>query len=221
MHFMAESAVAKGEALGMFEFWFNRYQTFIAAIIALVAAIIAAALVSGQLKEARRQTRLGQLDHLRQRSVELDRETTLIYELTSSINLMSHALLDYYASKPAYGGALANSVMQVKSAEIHMNNMIERFVRDMGPLWGDTKIQSARAKCRDDAHRFSVELAKFTNGLVPGSPVSVSDGDNLGARLVPFKMSVFSAAEIVHVGIVQERQRTGSQIEALERKLYS
>jgi hypothetical protein len=40
MQTMAAPVIAKGEALGAFEFWLNRYQTLIGALIALGAAWI-------------------------------------------------------------------------------------------------------------------------------------------------------------------------------------
>jgi hypothetical protein len=40
MQFMADGFVAKGDALGVFEFWFNRYQTLFAGVLALIAAVI-------------------------------------------------------------------------------------------------------------------------------------------------------------------------------------
>lgn len=217
---LAESAVAKGDALNALEFWFNRYQTLLSAIIALAAAIIAAMLVSGQLKEARRQNQQGQLDHLRQRSIELENERTQIYELTSSISLMADALAAYHADPPTAGGADGYRVMQLKNAETYLNNMIERFIRDVGPVWGDATIQKARSTCRDDAQMFSVELAKFTQNIVSGSPISIVTGNEIALKLVPYKTSVFNAATVIHQGIVGEQQKTGTKIAALESRLF-
>jgi hypothetical protein len=54
MTFMADQAVAKGEALGVVEFWINRYQQLIAAVIALVAAVITVYEMRRQAEVARR-----------------------------------------------------------------------------------------------------------------------------------------------------------------------
>jgi|RhiMethySRZTD1v2_1073278.scaffolds.fasta_scaffold280246_2 hypothetical protein len=54
MRFMADQFVAKGEALGFYEFWINRYQQLIAAAIALAAAAITVFEMRRQFEQARR-----------------------------------------------------------------------------------------------------------------------------------------------------------------------
>lgn len=55
IQFMAENAVAKGDALNVFEFWFNRYQTFIGGALALLAAFLT-------VRAMGRQTEVGRCD---------------------------------------------------------------------------------------------------------------------------------------------------------------
>ena len=219
MKFMADNFVAKGDALGVFEFWLNRYQALIAALIALVAALLAAGLVWGQLAEARRQSLQARLERWRQRSVELDREVTLIYEITSGIDLFSRALFDYFDVQPATT-AQPTKIATLQAAAQHMDAMIERFIRNIGPLWGGEAVQRARTTCRDDAQRFSVAAAEFVRSVSPGAPVVRAAGDALAEKLGPLKAQLFAAGNLIHAGIEHERQRAGKEIELLERKVF-
>jgi hypothetical protein len=65
MCFMAGRAVAEGNTLGCAEFWFNRYQTFVAALIAFAVALFAALPVFRQLQELKRQSATQRFESLR------------------------------------------------------------------------------------------------------------------------------------------------------------
>lgn len=204
---------------GCLEYWLNRYQTLIAGLVALSAAYIAVRPVWRQLAEMQRQTMQVRLEFLRRRSVEVEREVTLIYEVTSSIDLMANAIVQFHNGRVPMAGFTGAAVLNLKSTEMHMNNMIERFVRELGPLWGDVAIHAARATVRDDAQRLSVELAKFTGPIVPGMQIGDSEFNHLGLTLAPLKKSVWDAATVVHVGIVAERKKIGTQIADLDKAL--
>jgi hypothetical protein len=220
MKLMADQFVARGEALGFYEFWLNRYQSLVASLIALAAALLATGLVWRQLAEARRQNLHTSSEHWRRRSVELDREVTLLMEITSGIDIFADTLAKYFENTSAQPVAMANQVALLQAAQQHMDAMIERFIREIGPLWGDENIQKARSSCRDEAQRFSVSAAEFIHTVVPGAAIVRDVGDALAEKIAPHKTAVFNSANIIHAGILRERTRAGAEINKLERKIF-
>ena len=97
--------------------------------------------------------------------------------------------------------------------------MIRKFVTEIGPLWGDSAMQTARLQIKDDAQRFSVALRKFAILVQPGAYISDRQFDAIGLELTPFKQNVFQAAVELHAGVLRERQRVGIRISVLESRL--
>lgn len=167
-----------------------------------------------------RQTEWQALDYLRQRSVELDREQTLIYEITSSIDIAAHALLALANTRQTATALLfAPTVVQFKGAETYMNEMIRKFDHEIGPLWGGKPIYEARTKVKEDAQRFSVALNKFSAQVQPNTPITNPEFDAIGRELAPLRESVFSAAVAIHDALLKERIRVAERISALEVRI--
>jgi hypothetical protein len=204
---------------GFYEF-LKDWQTLIGAMVALGAAFIAVRPVWRQLGEMQRQNAHTQLELLRRRSIELEKERTQIYELTSSIDLVARALVNFHEKSLALGKLDAPAAQRLVDTESYLNSSIEKFIREAGPAWGGVDMQAARATCRDDAQRFSVELTKFTDSLANGVAITPKDLDDLANRLVPFKNSVWNAGNRLHAGIVFEAQKTGATISNLERVVF-
>jgi hypothetical protein len=202
---------------GCAEFVLYRYQALIGIGGAITAAMIAARPVWQQLSEMSRQSDGQTLEYLRRRSVELDREQSRIYEITSSIDIAAKALVQLANTRE--NGLLFAPHNVFKNAETYMNSMIHKFDAESGPLWGGKNIHAARAQVKDDAQRFSVELTKFSPTVIPYAPVTDAEFDAIARQLAPFRDSVFAAANIVHSGIVAERDRVGARISTLEAKL--
>jgi hypothetical protein len=217
-----DGMAAAGAVAGCAEFILFRYQTLIGVGGAVAAALIAARPVWRQLSEMVRQNEAQTLEYLRRRSVELDREQTRIYEITSSIDIAMNALFTLANtrqpvrdSKLLFGPAVA----QYKGAETYLDEMVRKFDLESGPLWGSTTIHDARATAKDDAQRLAVALSRFSTKVTPNTPMIDAELEEIARELTPLKTSVFDAALIVHQAIVAERARVGRRISALEEHL--
>ncbi|MGO9701640.1 MAG: hypothetical protein ACLPX7_20525 [Xanthobacteraceae bacterium] len=205
---------------GCAEFFIYRYQALIGIGGAIVAALITARPVWRQLAEMARQSDYQTLDFFRKRSVELDREQTLIYQITSSLDIAARAIVNLAGArhKPT-GQVFGVEIARFQGAESYLRETIVKFDQEIGPLWGAREIHDARIKIKEDAQRFANRLYSFAQSVAPGAIVMDQQFDVLGRDLAPFKTSVFAAAEIVHAGIVAERRRVSDRITALESRL--
>jgi len=64
---MVTKAVSAGDAVSCAEFWFSRYQTFFAALIGFLTAIVTVALMWGQTRELQRQVSADLIPYLQDR----------------------------------------------------------------------------------------------------------------------------------------------------------
>lgn len=208
-----------GAVAGCAEFVLYRYQTIIGIGGAIAAALIAARPVWRQLAEMARQSDGQALEYLRHRSVELDREQSLIYEIASSIDNCMQALVSLHTTRQNPGGMFPPAVAQFKGTENYMNERIMKCDRELGPMWGGVAIHEARIRIKEDAQRLSVALNKFSAKVIPNAPITDAEFDLIGRQLAPYKNSVFEAATFVHEGIVKERKSVGSRISLLETRL--
>jgi hypothetical protein len=212
--------IPAGAVFGCAEFILFRYQILIGIAGALLAAWVTARPVWRQLVEMSRQSSQAELTHLRARSIELNNEEILIYKITSSIVNTVSALADF-ARANVGGSMLPHAVEHVKEFEKIMNGMITAFSDSIGPRWGSLTVQNARIVCRESAQSFSVELAKYTNDISPNQPFSQAALDAACLPLVPLKIAVFEAAEVLFKANRDEQQKIGARITALETSLYA
>jgi hypothetical protein len=70
-----------GGGVGCFEFWLYRYQTLVAAFVALIAALITVRPVRNQLAEMRRQSAQQAFQALRSLRVQIAEETVLVQDI--------------------------------------------------------------------------------------------------------------------------------------------
>lgn len=215
--------LAAGAVAGCAEFIIFRYQTLIGIGGAIAGAIIAARPVWQQLKEMARQSDAQTLDYLRQRSVELDNEDALTYALTTSIAGTSDALGEVAANRmiiPSGQKLIAAQFLgALHGAQQFMNETVEKFDKEAGPLWGTTEMHSARATIRDKAHRYAFTLFGFASKLQPNGTLTDEDLDKIAKELLGFQKAVFNSAGSLHNGISAERDRVAKRISALEAKI--
>jgi hypothetical protein len=179
-----------GAVGGCAEFVLYRYQAVLGIGGAVAAAMVAARPVWRQLAEMARQSDGQTLEYLRRRSVELDREQSLISEITSSIQNCLDGLVLLASTRQYPGGLFPPQVAQFKSLETYMNDKIMKFDHELGPMWGAVSIHKARIRLKEDAQRLC----------------ALQDFD-------------FEAGEFVYQGIIKERDAVGNNIAELEAKL--
>ncbi|UYW34296.1 hypothetical protein [Methylorubrum extorquens] len=90
-------------AIGCFEFWFNRYQTFLAAIIAFCTALVAFRPAFAQLAELRKQNSQGEFNNIKFRSVEISEAKDYFFKLSSGIEIANRKAQDLIAQHPSWG----------------------------------------------------------------------------------------------------------------------
>jgi hypothetical protein len=210
--------VPAGAVFGCAEFVLFRYQTLIGIAGALLAAWVTARPVWQQLIEMNRQGSQAELTHLRSRSIELSNEESLLYKITTSIDNTVKALNEFAAFNQG-GLMLPQAINHVKEYERIMNDMIRAFGEEIGPRWGSVAIQNARIACRDNAQRYSVSLANYTNTMMPNRPFYQSALDAACLPLVQFKQAVFAAADILFKANRDEQDKIGARIASLEEAL--
>ena len=206
--------------LGCAEFVLFRYQTLIGIAGALIAAWLTARPVWKQLLEMTRQSAQAEFTHLRSRSIELNNEEILIYKITSSIDNTIRSLNDFAIANSS-GSMRPDAVAHVKEYEKIMNEAIMAFSDSIGPRWGSSKIQNARIACRENAQRFSVALAQYTNLISANQPFSPQKLDAACLPLVPLRAAVFEAATILFKANRTEQDKIGARITELETILYA
>lgn len=205
--------VITDSGLGCAEFWLNRYQTVLAAMIALLVGYIAVKPVWRQLQELRLQSQQRLYDQLRTRSAELQQENILVYEITTAIQLADEALARL---TPSFSAAL---IAQVRASAEYLDKMIDRFQKNRGPLWGRPSAQAARVACLEEAARFSVTLSDFRLRLVPDNRQANDDFVRVVDRLAQLRTAVFDAGGTMHAAINEELARLATRISAMETAL--
>jgi hypothetical protein len=163
-------------------------------------------------------------EYLRQRSVELDNEDALTYALSTSIAGTSDALakLGNHRNKVIGLGSVVmpQYLAALEGTQQFMNETVEKFDKEAGPLWGTVEMHSARSTIRDNAHRYAYTLFTFRNAkLQVNAPVTDEDLDKIANELLGFQKAVFDSAGTLHNGISAERDRVAKRISALEAKI--
>jgi hypothetical protein len=123
---------------GCLEFLFFRYQTALGIAGAIIAAFIAARPVWAQLREQRKQSDQHFYETLRARSEQLDREATLLYGMTSAVQIAVNRLTGIWTDESTTGmQALPRA--QLQGAETHLAQSIINFRDGIGPVWGSAE----------------------------------------------------------------------------------
>jgi hypothetical protein len=151
------------------------WQTLLAALIALAAALIAARPVWKQLAIGRSQTLQRYYEQLSARSMHLHKEREALYNLTSAIEIMAKALAELPDLNPI-GGITADIVLSVDGPHNYLNETVKTYKSELGPVWGSEEAQKSRAMMLDQALRFCNELQKLKDRIVFGQSC-FSSGD--------------------------------------------
>jgi hypothetical protein len=196
------------------------WQTLIAALIALAAALIAARPVWKQLAIGRSQTLQRSYEQLSARSLQLHKERESLYNLTSAIDIMLNALAALPDLNPV-GGITANVVMSVEGPRNYLTETVKTYKSELGPVWGSVEVQRSRSMMLDQALRFCNELPKLTDRIVLGNRLSQATIAECVPSLLQFKQGAFDAAIVLHQAIDAESERIGPFIAKLEAALLT
>lgn len=196
------------------------WQTLLAAMVALVAALVAARPVWKQLAISRSQTLQRHYEQLSARSVHLHQEREALYNLTSAIDIMINALAALPDLNPV-GGITANIVVSVEGPHNYLTETVKTYKSELGPVWGSVEVQRSRATMLDQALRFCNELQKLTDHIVLGNRISQAQIAMHVSSLQQFKQGVFGAALFLHQAIDAENARIGPLIAKLEATLLT
>src|ERR1019366_6923113 len=187
------------------------WQTLLAALVALVAALVAARPVWKQLAIGRSQTLQRYYEQLSARSIHLHKEREALYNLTSAIDTMAKALAALPDLNPI-GGITANIVLSIEGPHNYLNETVRTYKSELGPVWGSVEVQTSRAMMLDQALRFCNELQKLTDRIVLGTRVSEAEIAAHVPSLQNFKQGAFAAAVFLHQAIDAESARIGPLI---------
>jgi hypothetical protein len=212
------------------EFWLNRYQGLIGALVALGAAFVAVRPVWRQLAEMKRQADHTKYEQMRKRSLELNAERNLIYQITSASQNVAEALVAFGENRkildrgvapgtPGYG-LQPQELDLLQNQQRYFDQVVVKLASEIGPLWGSVDLQTHRQTCVEAAQRFSVALTEYINTLTLGGPVSVAALDAAAVGLATDKRVLFQSATAVHQQIEVERKRLGRLIAETEKSLF-
>ena len=196
------------------------WQTLIAALIALAAALVAARPVWKQLAISRAQTLQRSYEQLAARSTHLHKEREALYNLTTAIDIMARALAALPDLNPI-GGITPNIVLSVEGPHNYLTETVKIYKSELGPVWGIVEVQRSRALMLDQALRFCNELQKLTNRIVIGNRLSEAEISQHVQPLLQHKQEAFNAATFLHQAIDAESARIGPLIAKLEAALLT
>ena len=216
---VAGSILTDAAARGVYDF-LKDWQSLVGSLIALGAALIAVRPVWKQLGEARWQSMQRSYEQLAARSRHLHQEREALYLLTSAVDLMVNAIASVPDFKPI-GGITANTVMQIQGAESYLRDAVEKFKRELGPVWGSASVQQSRSLMLDQALRFCNKLEKLSRRIQIGNMLSDLELTALVSPLVDLKRGVFHAGVSLHSAIDAETARIGPIIAKLEAGLLA
>jgi uncharacterized protein (TIGR02391 family) len=111
------------------------WQTLLAALTALAAALIAARPVWKQLAIGHSQTLQRSYEQLSERSLHLHKEREALYNLTSAIDIMVKALAALPDLNPI-GGITADIVLSVVGPHNYLTETVKIYKSELGPVWG-------------------------------------------------------------------------------------
>jgi hypothetical protein len=196
------------------------WQTLLAALIALVAALVAARPVWKQLAIGRSQTLQRSYEQLSSRSLHLHKEREALYNLTSAIDIMVNGLTALPDLNPI-GGITADIVLSVAGPHNYLTETVKIYKSELGPVWGSVKVQKSRITMLDQALRFCNDLQRLTDRIVLGNRLSQAEITPHVLSLLQFKRGAFDAALFLHQAIDEESTRIGPLIAKLEAALLT
>jgi hypothetical protein len=203
--------------------WYDvlkEWQTLLAALTAMAAALIAARPVWKQLAIGRSQTLQRYYEQLSARSSHLHKEREALYNLTSAIDIAQNALAALADLSPI-GGITANIVLSFEGPHNYLSETVKTYKSELGPVWGSVEVQRSRAMMLDQALGFCNELQKLADRIVLGNRLSRAEISNHVPPLLQFKQGVFDAAIFLHQAIDTESIRIGPLIAKLEARLLT
>lgn len=133
-----------GGGVGCFEFWLYRYQTLVAAITALVAALITVGAARKQLGEMRRQSAQQAFSALWSLKVQLADERNLLREIQTQAGPMTIFEENYLASMDSPHFALI-SVKEFEQSSDELSRLLRDFQISRGKTWS-SRAQDLRSK---------------------------------------------------------------------------
>ncbi|TGN77242.1 hypothetical protein EOW77_0031180 [Bradyrhizobium yuanmingense] len=196
------------------------WQTLVAALIALIAALVAARPVWKQLAIARAQALQTSYEQLAARSLHLHKEREALYNLTSAIDIMAKALAGL-PSLDTIGGITAGVVLSVEGPHNYLTETVRIYKAELGPTWGSAEVQRSRTLMLDHALRFCSELQRLMDRIVLGSRVSKPEIEEHVPELLEHKRGAFDAANFLHNAIEAESRRIGPLIAKLEAAILT
>jgi hypothetical protein len=209
MQQMGSAIADKGEALGPIEFWLNRYQTFIGAMIALGAAVYTLKAQSSQRF----------YEFLRQRSEQLHRELTLLQGLSSAVEIAIRAIVDISHTVGQNPTLNPQDRARLEGADQHLADSIKVFRDGIGPAWGDVRTQANRLDILDDAYRISLRFSRMLGESALGSAIMSPPFQEALSDLVPLQNNLARNTADFWNGIREESARIAPLIAKLEQRL--
>ncbi|MGD9766788.1 MAG: hypothetical protein AB7U62_04015 [Pseudolabrys sp.] len=199
------------------DYWLNRYQTLLAAIIAGAIAAIAVRPVLGQLAEMRTQNDHIALERWRERSIQIAKEGSELTGAENSVRMTFTAfrLLAIKANRSDLRGALAH----LESCVLQLEHDAKVFNDDISPMWGTADVHAVRTST-------SSNLAQFVAGArtqlmlfhARGEQIDIPM-DTMDAMFEPWRANFMEGAAILVKMIDEERATISRNIDALERTL--
>jgi len=208
-----------GAVAGCAEFVLFRYQTLIGIGGGIIAALITVAPAWRQLVEMSRQTEVQTLDHLRQRSVELEREDNLIFEIGRSLSAIMRAIKKNESPDGGYFRD-PNIFRNIDGTGERLKKAIADYVQNVGPLWGTQQMFTLRIHIKEQSEIFSAQLdtykVEFASALITKKRV-----DEIAKWLTGQRTLIVRFLRETHNANFRERQNVARRIGEIEKRLYS
>lgn len=208
------------------EFWFNRYQSLIGALIALIAALVAVRPVWRQLAEMKRQSDYAKYEQLRARSGELSAEISSLFALiekSESVFRCMQIIVRWGKGVKLGDSTLSNCVVDLEFAlrAFEIALVAESF--RSAPAWGSEELQRVRGNLPLCAQEFAGDIQRYLKVLQ-----SVRDPTSIVQNFDEFSLGIFEnkknrlrgMASELRAAALTDNAKIGLVIAELERSLF-
>ncbi|MCJ2022125.1 hypothetical protein MKK84_32785 [Methylobacterium sp. E-065] len=222
----AAKAAKINESAGCFEFWFNRYQAFIGAIVALGAAAIAVIPARGQLRQMYRQTAVSARQPMVDLAKDLEQEIIFLDNF-NDVRYQTRRLLEFYDDRdlqdiyPVFGEQMRESRNFIDAELRSLRNIKARHPFGSGAFDARATFFDASIELEgalndfDAAFRTDVGAIDVEDGEYELSPIEIRSAR---LRIGAARINWIAAMDELRQQLSEELESAWSRIRILEAR---
>ncbi|GAA0267612.1 hypothetical protein GCM10008965_39560 [Methylorubrum aminovorans] len=146
----------KDGALNCFEFWFNRYQTLVAAALAFATAAVAVRPAVAQLAEMRKQSIQKSFDTLRVRGEEIEGTKEFFWQIQGRV-YHAYGEMRSIIQFTEDGNISERKFNAFDQAVTALTDASDNLPSSIGPAWGDAQTREVRRELLRKLNNFAFD----------------------------------------------------------------